>query len=90
MPKPVHIVVLVHGLWGEIAHLKVMEDTLLETFGGQASPTLDASSSSSTLQGRRLSSDLASPDIDVRVLRVKGNENDKTYDGIDINACVCL
>jgi hypothetical protein len=69
MPRPVHIIVLVHGLWGDVTHLKVMEDTLLEAFSHPAS------SSSPPTTG-----------VDVRILRVKGNQNDKTYDGIDINA----
>lgn len=84
MPRPVHIIVLVHGLWGDVTHLQSMEDVLLESFGGQASssPTDGASSSSSTLNGGEASL----PDVDVRILRVKGNQNDRTYDGIDINA----
>lgn len=62
MSPPVHLFVLVHGLWGDTSHLQSMKEVLLEL------AALDSTA------------------VDIEVLLVQGNENDKTYDGIDINA----
>lgn len=62
MSSPVHLFVLVHGLWGDTSHLQSMKEVLLELAA------------------------LESTAVGIEVLLVQGNENDKTYDGIDINA----
>jgi hypothetical protein len=78
MPSPVHLVVLVHGLWGQSSHLSVLEEELL----AHHPSAVDASSPLVHLDPPSPSSSASSRpnprDAQIVVLNVKGNSGDKT------------
>jgi len=67
----VHLLVILHGLWGTRNHIRYLAESALEHTARQNAPR---------------SRDDKGEDVKLVVLNAKLNENTNTYDGIDLCA----
>ncbi|GAA5865090.1 hypothetical protein JCM1840_005736 [Sporobolomyces johnsonii] len=81
-PRPVHLVTVLHGLWGSPSHVEYICQSVLTHAARPDAPRSQPRSSSPT----RASDADRDNDVEVVVLPAKLNEFTNTYDGIDLCA----